>query len=128
MRAHLATPVLLLEFARTYNGKFVMEKIAVLSPLGGQLVKQASIAPRLTDLNDKTIGETWNGVFKGDYTFPIIREWLKAKFPRVKIIPYAQFPYFHGADSPEKQRELASAIAQAAKEKGCDALISGNGA
>ena len=105
-----------------------MEKIEVLCPVGGVTGRQDSIAPRLDNLDGKTIGEAWNGVFKGDYTFPILRALLKEKYPGVKIVPYTEFPYFHGADDPAKQRELAKQIAAIAKEKGCDALISGNGA
>jgi hypothetical protein len=33
-----------------------------------------------------------------------------------------------GSDHPAKQRELAQKMAALAKEKGCDAVISGNGA
>ena len=105
-----------------------MEKMEVLSPVGGQMIKQRTIAPRLDGLNGKTIGEAWNGVFKGDYTFPILRKLLTDRYPGLKVIPYTEFPYFHGADNPAKQNELARSIAAVAREKGCDALISGNGA
>ena len=103
-----------------------MEK--VYSPLGGETVEQTSMAPRIGDLDGKTIGETWNGDFKGDYTFPIIRELLQDRFSRLKIVPYNEFPYLHGADNAARQKELARDIAARAKELGCDALISGNGA
>lgn len=105
-----------------------MEKMEVVSPVGGAIVEQETAARRLDALDGKTIGETWNGVFKGDYTFPIIREMLKKKYPGVKVIPYTEFPFFYGADNPTDQKELARRIAALAREKGCDALISGNGA
>lgn len=105
-----------------------MEKMEVVSPAGGAIVEQKTVAPRLDHLEGKTIGETWNGVFKGDYTFPIIREMLKRKYPGVKVIPYTEFHHFYGADNPTHQWELARQMAALAKEKGCDALISGNGA
>ena len=39
-----------------------------------------------------------------------------------------EFPHVPGSDNPTRQRELARSIAAAAKAKGCDAVISGNGA
>lgn len=105
-----------------------MEKLQVLSPAGLEAVKVRGVARRLGDLNGKTVGEVWNGVFKGDVTFPIIRMLLKAKYPGVKVIPYTEFYHLPGSDAPEHQRELARQIVATAREKGCDALISGNGA
>lgn len=105
-----------------------MEKIEVVSPVGGEIIRQTTIAPRLHDLAGKTVCETWNGLFKGDFTFPIIRKLLQKKCPDVKVIPYTEFPFLHGGDNPTYQAEVAKKIAVLAKEKGCDALISGNGA
>jgi len=105
-----------------------MEKIQVVSPAGISAVKIIGAAPRINDLNGKTICEVWNGVFKGDITFPILRKLLKAKYPTVKIIPFTEFYHLPGSDVPNHQRELAQQIVASAKEKGCDALISGNGA
>jgi len=105
-----------------------MEKMQVVSPAGISAVKITSAAPRIDDLNGKTIGEVWNGVFKGDITFPIIRNLLIEKYRGLKIIPYTEFYHLPGSDVPKHQRELAHQIVASAKEKGCDALISGNGA
>jgi hypothetical protein len=105
-----------------------MEKMEVVSPAGLEAVKVTGTARRLADLNGKTVGEVWNGVFKGDVTFPIIRKLLKKKYPGVKVIPYTEFYHLPGSDVPGHQRELAGQIVATAREKGCDALISGNGA
>lgn len=105
-----------------------MQRFDVISPAGGPAVRQHSIAPRLSDLSGKTIGEVWNGVFKGDQTFPVLRELLKERIPGIRIIPYTEFPHRHGGDNPSQQRALAAEIAALAKAKGCDALITGNGA
>ncbi len=105
-----------------------MEKIEVVSPVGGEVVRQTTIAPRLADLAGKTVCEMWNGLFKGNFTFPVIRELLQEKYPGVKVIPYTEFPFFFGSDNPTSQVELARKMAALAKEKGCDAVISGNGA
>ena len=105
-----------------------MKKFEVVSPAGGEAVAQRSIAPRLQDLNGRTVGEIWNGVFKGDQTFPVLRQLLKQKYPAVKIVPYTEFPHIYGGDNPTAQKQLAKQLAALAKEKGCDAVISGNGA
>src|SRR5688572_10835301 len=104
------------------------EYLEVVSPLGGEIVRQNAGAPRLADLDGKTICETWTGLFKGDATFPLLRELLKKKYPSAKVIPYSEFPVFLGSDAPASQKALAKEIASLAREKGCDAVISGNGA
>jgi len=105
-----------------------MSTIEVVSPVGLEVVKRSASSPRLGNLDGKTIGEVWNGVFKGDFTFPIIRKLLQQKYPSLRIIPYTEFPHTPGSDNPSQQRERARRIAAMAKEKGCDAVISGNGA
>jgi hypothetical protein len=103
-----------------------MEKVH--SPVGGETLAPQPIAPRLDSLDGKTVGESWNGDFKGDITFPIIRELLRQRYPGIRILPFSEFPYLHGADNPAQQRQLAQQIATQAKGLGCDAIISGNGA
>jgi hypothetical protein len=104
-----------------------MEKFEVISPLGGRVVGRKNAAQRLDTLQGKTIGETWNEDFKGDIMFPIYRQLLQERFPGVKIVPYTEFPSSTLRGTPELQRAIASRIASMAKEKGCEALISGNG-
>jgi hypothetical protein len=105
-----------------------MEKLAVVSPAGRAAVKVTGVAPRLADLNGKTVGEVWNGVFKGDLTFPVIRKLLQARYPGIRIVPYTEFYHLPGSDVAAHQRELARDVVAKAMETGCDALISGNGA
>ncbi len=105
-----------------------MERYDVLSPEGAPAVRQGNAAPRLPDLNGKAVGEVWNGVFKGDITFGHVRALLKERYPGVRIVPYTEFPHGPASDQPAQQRERARQIATLAKEKGCEALISGNGA
>ena len=105
-----------------------MEKLSVVSPAGQPAVKTTNAAPRLADLDGKTVGELWNGVFKGDISFPVIRRLLQAKYPRLRIIPYTEFPHHHTSDNLTQQRALARQLAELAREKGCDAVITGNGA
>ena len=63
-----------------------MEKMSVISPGGLEFIDHKEAAPRLNDLAGKTVGEIWNGVFKGNDTFPIVREMLKWKFPGINVI------------------------------------------
>ena len=105
-----------------------MEKLAVVSPLGLAVVKSAGSAPRLDTLAGKTIGEVWNGVFKGNFTFPVLRKALQQKYPDLKIIPYTEFPHAPHSDNPARQKEVADEVMAIAKRENCDALITGNGA
>ena len=104
-----------------------MEKMEIISPAGGESVERGNIAPRLDTLAGKTVCETWNEDFKGDYMFPVYRELLEERYPGVRVIPYTEFPSSTLRSSPEYQRDVARRIAALAKERGCDALISGNG-
>jgi len=105
-----------------------MEKLEVVSPVGLDAVKLSGAARRIDDLNGKTVCEVWNGVFKGDIAFPIIRKLLKEKYPGLKVIPYTDFPHAPGNDNPAEQRERARQTAVIAKERAADALISAVGA
>lgn len=101
----------------------------VLSPLGEPAVETVTLAPRLATLEGKTIAELWNGGFRGDESFPVIEKMLRERYPTVKLIPYTEFPLttiasFH----PEKKEQTLAALRAALKEKGCDAVIAGNGA
>lgn len=95
----------------------------VVAPLGQPAFKAGCLAPRLPDLNGKTICEVSNGLFKGESTFPKIRGLLKKQYPDVKIIPYTKFPILDIAQIERSLEALKDALAQ----QECDALISGNG-
>jgi len=105
-----------------------VDKLEVFSPQGLDAVERAHAAPRLATMDGKRVCEIWNGVFKGDITFPIIRELLQKKFPRIEVVPYTEFPHMPASDDPARQRELAREIALLVTDKGGDAVISGNGA
>ncbi len=92
--------------------------LEVYDPTGAIEIKQL-YAPRLANLNGKTICELWNGGFEGHRTFPVIRELLKKRFPTVKVIPYTEF----GVGRAEMESEQTMALLG---EKGCDAVITGN--
>ncbi|MDA1100100.1 MAG: hypothetical protein O2967_14065 [Proteobacteria bacterium] len=102
-------------------------EMAVISPLGNETIGARTSAPRPDTLNGKTICEMWNGDFKGNFTFPIIRELLHEQFKDVRIVPYTAFPNSTIRGTPAHQREVDSQMIALAKAQGCDAVIAGNG-
>ena len=95
----------------------------VLPPVGEAAVKAEQPAPRLNTLEGKTICEVYNGLFGGEKTFPRIRESIKKRFPGVKIIPYTELPEVDIVKVDKVLVNLPNVLSQ----KGCDAIISGNG-
>jgi len=87
-------------------------------------------APRLEDLSGKTICEVWNGPhYRAKETFSYVEELLKRQFPDIKIIPYTEFPPYERPGSAQGVTlyEKPSEIIPVIKDKGCDAVILGNG-
>ena len=105
-----------------------MENENVVSPAGIPVSDTMPSVQRLGNLDGKVIGEVWNGDFKGDVTFPMIRAQLLKRHPSLKIIPFTEFPHTHVSDDPVRQRERAAHLASLAKTLGCDAVITGVGA
>ena len=100
-----------------------MIKLEVFDPSGfTESAKPSLYAPRLPDLNGKTICELSNGSgWEINRTFPLIRQLLKERFPAIRIIPYAEFSSgVHEIDIDD--------IGDIITEKGCDAVIGGNAA
>lgn len=96
----------------------------VLSPLSRKAVKSTAAAPRLPDLNGKTICELWDVIFRGETIYPLVRDYIRRRFPGVKFVGYEEFGNFHGA------REAAVSAQIPGKLRGhrADAVIVGIGA
>jgi hypothetical protein len=103
------------------------QTLGVVSPEGLALGSTKGISPHLDTLEGKTIGEVYNNHFKGELMFSTYRRLLKARFPGVKIIPFTEFPIVYVGGDAASQKRIAREIAAIAKEKGCDAIITGNG-
>jgi len=101
--------------------------LKVVSPLGEVTVEEGTMASRLDTLEGKTICLIWNGSFKSNVTLNVIAELLSKKYPTVKVIPYNEMPRSFKAPAPGTTSPEQIALAAAFKEKGCDAVISGNG-
>src|SRR5262245_51965020 len=105
----------------------VADEFAVLSPVGLHVTRNTGLAPRLPSLDGKTVAEVYNHHFKGDQMFELYRELLKERFPGVRIIPFNEMPASFVGGDPASHRRIAAEVAAAAREKGVDALIIGNG-
>ena len=103
------------------------EKISVISPEGLPAGANSNIAPHLSTLDGKTIGEVYNNHFKGELMFETYRRLFREKYKNVKIIPFTEFPIVYVGGDAESQKKIAKEIAALAKERGVDALITGNG-
>jgi hypothetical protein len=95
----------------------------VVWPRGKVAVKVVPHAKRLDTLEGKTICELWNGAYRGDETFPIIREELAKRYRGIKFISWEEFGRMGG---PNEDKILA-ALPSKLKSLGCDAAIGGNG-
>ncbi|MEK7354240.1 MAG: hypothetical protein AABZ77_07025 [Chloroflexota bacterium] len=95
-------------------------KLELYDPTGAEEVTQ-SFAPRLADLNGKTIGLLSDGLFQAHRTFPLIQGLLQKRFPKARIIPFNEFGV--GRAEMENEQTMARVV-----EKGCDAVITGNAA
>ena len=92
--------------------------LKVYDPTGAYQVTQ-TFAPRLTDLNGKTICEVTDAEWQTERTFPLIRDLLQRQFPTIKIITYDKLPtLLLGSDV----RGLEDAV----KAAGCQGAIVGN--
>ena len=101
--------------------------LKVISPEGLPLAAQGTVSGELNDLSGKTIGEVYNNHFKGELMFKTYRRLLKEKYPGINIIPYDQFPIVYVGGDAASQKRIAKEIATLAKERGCHAIITGNG-
>jgi len=99
-----------------------------LSPVGASTVEKKPLAPRLSDLNGKTVCELDGGMFRAHETLPIIRQLLKKRYPEVKFIFAGEIkpPDLEAQAISQKEKSL-EAFRIDLMEKGCDAIIVGNG-
>ena len=96
----------------------------VLWPLSRRAVADTNAAPRLPDLNGKTVAELWDVIFRGETIYPLVREYIKARFPEVRFVGYEEFGNFHGA----REHEVSATIPDKLKAHKADAVIVGIGA
>ncbi len=81
-----------------------------------------TFAPRLADLNGKTICEVSDYSWEHERTFPLIASLLQKQFPTVKIVTYDKFIVL---DNDAMSRDFPG-LDNAVKKAGCQAAIVGN--
>ncbi len=91
--------------------------LTVYNPTGASQVTEL-FAPRLSDLNGKTVCEMSLGIWEADRTFPAIRDLLTKQFS-AKVVPFDQMP----AISETKD---VVGLEEAVKKAGCQGVIVGN--
>ena len=94
-----------------------MYVLDVLNPVAKQRAMESikTINPRLSSLNDKTIGLVWSGTHGGDVALNRVGEMLKDRFRNVNT------RFYTGGNYPNPPHILK----QAAEE--CDAVIGATG-
>jgi hypothetical protein len=95
----------------------------VVWPRGKVAVKIVPLAKRLDTLEGKTIGELWNGAYRGNETFPLIREELARRYRGIKFVSWEEFGRMGGPTEDKILADLPSRL----RALGCDAAIGGNG-
>ena len=95
-----------------------MTTLEVINPCG-PVGSSTNFAPRLSDLNGKTIGMLSNMLGEADRTFARIRELLEKRFPDATVLGPREFP--EGGDHID-----AEGIVDIVRGRGCDAVITGN--
>ena len=69
------------------SGSDGREIYRVVWPRGARTVQATDVAPRLSTLEGKTIGQLWDDLFRGDEIFPILEEELARRFPGRPLRP-----------------------------------------
>jgi len=93
----------------------------VVWPRGVRTAVMSELAPRLSSLDGKTIGQLWDDLFRGDEIFPILERELSQRFPGVRFVRYDVFGSTHGGDEQRVIAELPDRL----REQNVDAVISG---
>ena len=103
------------------------DRFSVLSPEGMPLGAIGKVSPPLPTLEGKTIGEVYNNHFSGELMFRTYRRLFEARYRGITIVPFTEFPIVYVGGDAASQKRVAKEVAALAKERGCDAIITGNG-
>lgn len=102
-----------------------MNQYEVVWPSGKLGVKKASLAPRLPDLEGKTILELSHYSYRGDDIFPALREALRKRYKNIKFIEYDEIGNFRDPRKFGVELEKYSGLRDLLLKYRCDAVIAG---
>lgn len=95
-----------------------------LWPLAEKAHSPRESAPRLADLSGKIVAELWDAKFHGETIFAQLRDHLRAGFPGIRFVEYAEFGNFYGP----RETEILGGLADKLRRLKVDAVITGIGA
>lgn len=94
----------------------------VVSPLGRRAGQRNRDVRRPRTLDGVTIAELSNHKFDTDFTFGVIENALRARYPNVKFVPHTAFGDTYGS----REAEVIESLPQKLEALECDLVISGN--
>jgi hypothetical protein len=95
-----------------------MDALEVFDPSGATEVTQLH-APRLDNLDGKTIGFISNDMWQAHRMLPLLRDWISEKYPDATLIAESEFPM--GNTLMDTDNAVDKLV-----ERGVDAVIIGN--
>ena len=95
----------------------------VMWPLGPAEFQPPRPTRRISDLRGQTVGFLWNGLFKGDRMFAILKDYLSERFPGVRFVDWDAFGNIHGPD----EDEIVAALPERLREHEVDAVVAAVG-
>jgi hypothetical protein len=99
----------------------------VVSPLGRRAVaEQTPLAPRLADLDGRTVAFVWDHVFKGDVMFERFMRAASARYPAVRFVGHEAFGNIHG--TAKEEEEAVDLLPERLRTHEVDAAVVGVGA
>ncbi len=99
-----------------------MSTYDVVHPLGRPVTRTKTRTVRRETLDGATIGELSNHKFDSEYTFQVIEQEIRKRFPTVKFVSHERFGDTYGAHEGDVIRGLPGKLA----DYQCDFVISGN--
>jgi hypothetical protein len=94
----------------------------VVQPLGRRVERSQARTARRHTLDGAVIGELSNHKFDAGFTFEVIEQEIRKRFPTVKFVPYQSFGDTYGAQENDVIRGLPGKLA----DYQVDFVISGN--
>lgn len=92
-------------------------------PRGPRQSNAKPLAKRLDTLEGGTIAFLWDYIYRGDEVFTILEEGLRARYPGVRFVNWAEFGNVHGTGADE--RRMIASLPARFEALGVDGVICG---